>query len=187
MKDYKETYELNECGLEILSETQLEDTEPETPDMDGYSLMIHIINVRLNRAAINAYHGAKCKNDRMELWEKKMQELAGITVRAEEGFSITQNVSEFFTIVYMENLKEYGRKAEETDTAGEDKAGLIRVLGETLRCYAGRTNVAKAEYVQAEHNEEFAVITFVNGSQKRVRITGDSCPAIVQDIYRKIV
>lgn len=130
MKDYAELYALDKCSLEILSETPLEDTEPERPDfLDGYSVMIHIINVRLNREAVSAYYGAKCKNDRfcyethqeyldhlaemnarMELWEKKIQELAGITVREEEGFTVTQNVSEFFTIVYMENLKKYGRK-----------------------------------------------------------------------------
>lgn len=124
MKDYATGYKLDEAELEILSETQLEDT-----DTDVYSVMVHIINVRLNSVAVNAYYGAKCKNDRfrykthqeyldhvkemdarMELWEKKMQELAGITVREEEGITITQDVSEFFTIVYMENLKKYGRK-----------------------------------------------------------------------------
>ena len=121
MKDYDELYKLDKCGLEILSETQVEDTEPNV-----YSVMVHIINVRLNRVAIDAYFGTQCKNDRfcykthqeyldhvaemdarMKLWEKK---LAGITVREEEGITITQDVSEFFTIVYMENLKKYGRK-----------------------------------------------------------------------------
>ena len=120
MKDYK----LDEVGMEVLSETKYEDKFPNV-----YNVMVHIINVRMNSQAVSTYYDAKCKNDRfcyethqeyldhveemnarMKLWEKKIQELAGITVREEEGFSVTQNVSEFFTIVYMENIKKYGRK-----------------------------------------------------------------------------
>ena len=109
MKDFAKSYELNKCGLEILSETQYEDSFPNV-----YRVMIHIINVRMNSQAVDAYLDAKehlTESDiRMRLWEKKIHELAGITVREEEGFSATQNVSEFFTIVYMENLKKYGRQ-----------------------------------------------------------------------------
>lgn len=126
MRDYAKIWNLNEFRLEVLNKTQLEDTQ-ET--RDGYSVMIHIINVRLNPVALNAYIGATCKNNRdcyetkkeyfdhvkemdasMELWEKTLIEHLGITVREEDGISVTQNVDEFFTVVYMENLKEYGRK-----------------------------------------------------------------------------
>lgn len=119
-----EDYKLDEVGMEVLSETKYEDKFPNV-----YNVMVHIINVRMNSQAISAYYDAKSQNDRfcyethqeyldhveemnarMKLWEKKIQELAGITVREEEGFSVTQNVSEFFTIVYMENIKKYGRK-----------------------------------------------------------------------------
>ena len=50
MKDYAKSYELNKCGLEILSETQYEDSFPNV-----YRVMIHIINVRMNSQAVDAY------------------------------------------------------------------------------------------------------------------------------------
>jgi len=67
MKDYAKSYELNKCGLEILSETQYKDSFPSV-----YSVMIHIINVRMNSQAVDAYLDAKehlTESDiRMRLW-----------------------------------------------------------------------------------------------------------------------
>ncbi|MDE5755027.1 MAG: hypothetical protein K2H89_10895 [Oscillospiraceae bacterium] len=125
MRDYAKIWNLSDFGLEVLNQIQIEDTQ----EKRGYSVMIHIINIRLNPVALNAYIGSTCKNSRdcyetkeeyfdhvkemdirMELWEKTLIEHLGIKVREEDGISVTQNVSEFFTVVYMENLKEYGRK-----------------------------------------------------------------------------
>ena len=68
----------------------------------------------------------------------------------------------------------------------ENKAGFIQALGEVLHHYARRTDVVKAEYVQDEHGEEFAVITFNDGWNREICITGDSCLTIMQDIYKKL-
>ncbi|MDE5792667.1 MAG: hypothetical protein K2H66_03990, partial [Oscillospiraceae bacterium] len=43
---------------------------------------------------------------RMELWKKTFIKHLGITVREEDSISVTQNLSEFFTVVYMKNLGE---------------------------------------------------------------------------------
>ena len=67
----------------------------------------------------------------------------------------------------------------------EDKAGFIQAMGKSLCDYAYRTNVAEIDYVQ-DGSEEVAVVTFHNGSQKIICITGDSCLAIMNDVYRKL-
>ena len=67
----------------------------------------------------------------------------------------------------------------------EDKAGFIQAMGKSLCDYAYRTNVAEIDYIQ-NGSEEFAVVTFHNGNQKSICITGDSCLAIMNDVYRKL-
>ncbi|MDE6706545.1 MAG: hypothetical protein K2K06_00690 [Oscillospiraceae bacterium] len=67
----------------------------------------------------------------------------------------------------------------------QDKAKFVQTIGEALHECATRTEVIKAEYVQDRH-EEFAVITFTDGSQKHVCITADSCLAIMGDIYKAL-
>ena len=67
----------------------------------------------------------------------------------------------------------------------EDKAGFIQAMGKALCSYAYRTNVSEIEYAQTG-SEEFAVVTFHNGNQKSICITGDSCLAIMNDVYRKL-
>ena len=126
MRDYAKTWNLNEFGLEVLNQTQIEDTQPHEKLLNVHSiLLIHIINVRINSTALNAYIGATFKNSRdcyetqeeyldyvkemdtrMELWEKTFIKHLGITVREEDSISVTQNLSEFFTVVYMKNLGE---------------------------------------------------------------------------------
>ncbi|MDE7094778.1 MAG: hypothetical protein K2O52_07695 [Oscillospiraceae bacterium] len=67
----------------------------------------------------------------------------------------------------------------------QDKAKFVHMIGEALHECATRTEVKKAEYVQDGY-EEFAVITFVDESQKHVCITADSCLAIMNDIYKAL-
>ena len=126
MKDYAKIWNLNEFGLEVLNQTQIEDTRPHDKLLNVRSiLLIHIINVRLNSTALNAYIGAAFKNSRdcyetqeeyldhvkemdtrMELWKKTFIKHLGITVGEEDSISVTQNLSEFFTVVYMKSLAE---------------------------------------------------------------------------------
>lgn len=67
----------------------------------------------------------------------------------------------------------------------EDKAKFVQAIGQALHKYAIRTDVIGAEYMQGGH-EEFAVITFTDGSQKHICITADSCLAIMNDIYKAL-
>ena len=67
----------------------------------------------------------------------------------------------------------------------QDKAKFVQMIGQALHECATRTEVIKAEYVRNGY-EEFAVITFVDESQKNVCITADSCLAIMGDIYRAL-
>ena len=69
------------------------------------------------------------------------------------------------------------------DEVTENKGKFIQKFGEILHSYAGRTNVVSMEYIQ-EGYEEFVLITFENGEQKKKCITGDSCLAILNDVYK---
>ena len=67
----------------------------------------------------------------------------------------------------------------------QNKEKFVQAIGEALYEYATRTEVVKAEYVRDGY-EEFAIITFVDESQKIVCITADSCLAIMGDIYKAL-
>lgn len=67
----------------------------------------------------------------------------------------------------------------------EKKREFIEALGDILREYS-RENVDYIDYVMNDCGE-YAVITFKNGYRKQVNITGDSCAAVLHDIYRVLV
>ncbi|MDE5792670.1 MAG: hypothetical protein K2H66_04005 [Oscillospiraceae bacterium] len=67
----------------------------------------------------------------------------------------------------------------------QNKAKFVQMIGEALHECATRTEVIKIEYVRDGY-EEFAVITFIDGNQKYVCITADSCLAIMGDIYKAL-
>ena len=67
----------------------------------------------------------------------------------------------------------------------EKKREFIKALGVILRDYS-RQNVQYIDYVM-DNREEYAVITYKNGHRKQVCITGDSCTAIMHDIYRVLI
>lgn len=91
-----------------------------------------------------------------------------------------------YIIIDDEKISYTGTMAdEEADTAAEDKAGFIQAIGKALHRKAPRTGVTGIEYV-SDGTEEFAVITFDNGSQKRVCVTADSCLAMLNDVYRAL-
>ncbi|MCM1315096.1 MAG: hypothetical protein NC205_09580 [Prevotella sp.] len=64
----------------------------------------------------------------------------------------------------------------------ENKKKFIEGLGTLLLMYS-RENVEKLEYIKKD-SEELACITYVNGYKKYVNIWGDSCIAIMKDIYK---
>lgn len=67
----------------------------------------------------------------------------------------------------------------------DKKREFIKALGVILRDYS-RENVDYIDYVMNDCGE-YAVITFKNGHREQVCITGDSCTAIMHDIYRVLV
>ena len=87
---------------------------------------ITAITIRLNPVAMNEWIFSSLLNDRMcyekqeeweaykaeketarAAWESKIYELLGIEKAEGCGLSITRNVSEIFTVVYMQVLKNY--------------------------------------------------------------------------------
>lgn len=66
----------------------------------------------------------------------------------------------------------------------EDKAEFIKAVGEALRDYS-HENVLKAEY-RTENGGEFVKITYESGNHIDVCVSGDSCIAILTDIYHAL-
>ena len=64
----------------------------------------------------------------------------------------------------------------------ENKKKFVKKLGVILMMYS-REKVKKFEYVRKE-DEEFVCITYMNGYKKYVNVWGDSCIAIMSDIYK---
>lgn len=67
----------------------------------------------------------------------------------------------------------------------EKKREFIEALGDILREYS-RENVNYIGYATV-NGQEYAQIVYTNGHRKQVNITGDSCAAILHDIYRVLV
>lgn len=66
----------------------------------------------------------------------------------------------------------------------ENKAAFVRELGGLLAKYS-RENIAHMEYEKKE-NVEAVIVHFRNGYSKAVDVTGDSCLAVMYDVYRAI-
>ncbi len=64
----------------------------------------------------------------------------------------------------------------------ENKEKFIEELGVLLMMYS-REEVEKFEYIR-EDSEELVCITYTNGYKKYVNIWGDSCIAVMSDVYK---
>lgn len=64
----------------------------------------------------------------------------------------------------------------------ENKKKFIEELGKLLMMYS-REEVEKLEYIRKDL-EEFVCITYMNGYKKYVNVWGDSCIAIMSDVYK---
>ncbi len=94
--------------------------------------------------------------------------------------------AEILSIAAENNIIKLAVKTEEEafkEELAEDKVDFVQELGNLMNLYAGRTHVKSMTYVQDGCNE-FVLITFENGEQKKKCITGDSCLAILNDIYK---
>ena len=73
--------------------------------------------------------------------------------------------------------------------SGENKRGFVSALETALLLYS-REKIAKINY--DPHNEawdglETLDIHFVGGRRKVIDVTGDSCLAILHDVYRALI
>ena len=64
----------------------------------------------------------------------------------------------------------------------ENKKKFIEELGRILMMYS-REEVEKLEYIRKD-SEEFVCVIYMNGYKKYVNIWGDSCIAIMSDVYK---
>ena len=67
----------------------------------------------------------------------------------------------------------------------ENKKKFIEGLGILLIMYS-REKVKKLEYIKKD-SEELVRITYTNGYEKYVNIWGDSCIAIMSDVYKAML
>ena len=67
----------------------------------------------------------------------------------------------------------------------EHKIEFIHALGDILRKYS-REAVDRFEY-ENKKGSEYVVIIYRNGYRKKVCITGDSCIAIMNDVYHAML
>lgn len=69
----------------------------------------------------------------------------------------------------------------------ENKADFVKkfckLIRENTREYS---DIKDITYVVDEHNDEFIYVTYASNAQRRVRITADSCSAIMVDFLNKI-
>ncbi len=91
--------------------------------------------------------------------------------------------SDVLSFCAVNNVMKISIRSE--DEVTEKKGEFIQKLGEILHSYSGRTNIASMEYTQ-ENYEEFVLITFESGVQRKKCITGDSCLAILNDVYKML-
>ena len=66
----------------------------------------------------------------------------------------------------------------------DKKREFIEALGDILREYS-REDVDYISYAVVG-GEEYAQIIYKNGHRKQVCITGDSCVAVMKDLYRAL-
>ena len=64
----------------------------------------------------------------------------------------------------------------------ENKEKFIEELGRILMMYS-REEIEKLEYIMKD-SEEFVCIIYMNGYKKYVNVWGDSCIAIMSDVYK---
>lgn len=67
----------------------------------------------------------------------------------------------------------------------ENKKEFIRDLETALILYS-RENIKGLEYWVCNH-EEYMTIKFTTGFEKTINITGDSCVAVMYDLYRAMI
>jgi hypothetical protein len=68
----------------------------------------------------------------------------------------------------------------------ENKRGFVSALETALLLYS-REKIVKMEYTVTEDGTELVKIEFAGGSTAAVNVTGDSCIAIMHDVYKALI
>lgn len=68
----------------------------------------------------------------------------------------------------------------------ENKKKFVHELGKLLGKYIYRLNIKEFEYLKMENGEEYVMILFNDGFQKKICITGDSELAVMQDVAKRL-
>ena len=68
---------------------------------------------------------------------------------------------------------------------GENKRAFVSALETALILYS-REKIAKMEYFVTEHGMEVVKIHFAGGNTVMQDVTGDSCIAIMHDLWRAL-
>lgn len=66
----------------------------------------------------------------------------------------------------------------------ENKKEFVEKLGTILVMYS-REKITKLEYINM-NGEELVRITYVNGHKQCINVCGDSCIAIMHDVYKAL-
>lgn len=67
----------------------------------------------------------------------------------------------------------------------ENKAMFVKALGAAL-AYS-RESIADLDYIVDSDGFEGVTIIFANGDERTIDVTGDSCIAIMHDVYRALL
>ena len=73
------------------------------------------------------------------------------------------------------------------DEVYNKKSAFVSEFGELLKKHDDRNNIKSFEYFVVDSCIEILTITFENGHQKGIDVTGDSIIALTHDIYKALV
>ena len=68
----------------------------------------------------------------------------------------------------------------------KNKETFVRVLGEVLATYS-REDIAALSYDKDDDGFEAVTIHYTNGYTRTANVTGDSCIAIMFDVYKALI
>lgn len=68
----------------------------------------------------------------------------------------------------------------------ENKADFVRELGELLRRYS-REDIECMAYDRDNDGFEAVTISYGNGYERTVNVTGDSCLGMMHDLYKALI
>ena len=68
----------------------------------------------------------------------------------------------------------------------DGKAGFVEDIGAAFALHDDRSDIDRMEYERDADGFEAVTIYFGSGGSKTINVTGDSCTAILHDIWRAL-